>query len=131
LFFPQCRHQKFQFPLWYAVHLETGSEHRVLNGSPIFVSFTWILLSFCSKFQYSLKRRQDEEGKQSDRAAIRDSVLTVCPTMHSIQQSKLKLLMPVLTVIIICKTAKAMDFSGSIDEQQQQQTTIKIINIIV
>ena len=38
------RHQEFQFPLWYAGHLGTGSEHQVLNGSHIFVSFTEILL---------------------------------------------------------------------------------------
>jgi len=49
---------------------------------------------FGSKFQYSRKRRQDEEGKQSDKAAIRDLVL-ICPTVRRIQQRKLKLLMPV------------------------------------
>ena len=38
---------------------------------------------------------QDEEGKQSDKAAIRDLVITFCPTMRSTQQRKLKLLMPV------------------------------------
>ena len=39
----------------------------------------------------------------------------------------------VLTVIIICKTVKALDFSGSIDEQQTTTTTIiiKIINILL
>ena len=37
-------------------------------------------------------------GKQSDKAAIRDLVLTICPTMHSVQQRKLKLLMPVLSL---------------------------------
>jgi len=31
-----------------------------------------VLLLFGTKFQYSCKRRQDEEGKQSDKAAIRD-----------------------------------------------------------
>ena len=30
-------------------------------------------------------------------AVIQDLVLTFCPTMHSVQQKKLKLLMPVLT----------------------------------
>ena len=69
------------------------SEHQVLNDSHIFVSFTGILLLFGTKFQYSCKRRQDEEGKQSDEAAIRDLVLTFCPTMRSVQQRKLKLLM--------------------------------------
>ena len=29
-------------------------------------------------------------------AVIQDLVLTFCPTMHSVQQKKLKLLMPVL-----------------------------------
>ena len=48
-----------------------------------------------TKFPYSRKRRQDEEEKQSDKAAIRDLMLTFCPTMCSVQQRKLKLLMPV------------------------------------
>ena len=47
-----------------------------------------ILLLFGTKFQYSCKRRQDEEGKQSCKAAIRDWMLTFCPTMHSVQQKK-------------------------------------------
>ena len=29
------------------------------------------------------KRRQDEEEKQSDEAAIRDLVLTICPTIYT------------------------------------------------
>ena len=33
------RHQEFQFPMRYAAHLETESEHQVLNGSHIFVFF--------------------------------------------------------------------------------------------
>ena len=44
-----------------------------------------------TKFPYSRKRRQDEEEKQSDKAAIRDLMLTFCPTMCSVQQRKLKL----------------------------------------
>ena len=82
--------------MWYAAHLRTKGRHQVLNGSHIFVSFTQTLILFGTKFQYSRKRRQDEEGKQSEKAAIRDLVLTFCPTMRSIQQRKLKLLMPVL-----------------------------------
>ena len=39
-----------------------------MNDSHIFVSFTGILL-FGTKFQYSCKRRLDEERKQSDEAA--------------------------------------------------------------
>ena len=39
---------------------------------------------------------QDEEGTQSDKAAIRDSVLSVSSTVRSVQQRKLKLLMPVI-----------------------------------
>ena len=90
------RHQEFQFPLGYAAHLGTESERQVLNGSHIFVSFTRILL-FGNMLQCSRKRRQDEEEKQkSDKAAIRDLVLTFCPSMRSVQQRKLKLLMPVL-----------------------------------
>ena len=87
------RHQEFQFLLLDAVHCGTESEHHVLNDSHIFVSFTGILLLFGTKFQYSRKRRQDEEGKESNKAAIRDLVLTFCPTMRSFQQRKLKLLM--------------------------------------
>ena len=87
------RHQEFQFLLLDVVHCGTESEHHVLNGSHIFLSFTGILLLFGTKFQYSCKRRQDEEGKQSDKAAIRDLVLTFCPTKRSVQQRKLKLLM--------------------------------------
>ena len=60
----QYRHQEFQFPLWYAVHLGTESEHQVLNSSHIFVSIKRVLLLFGTNFQYSSKRRQDEEGKQ-------------------------------------------------------------------
>ena len=92
--YEQYRHQEFQFPLWCAAHLGTESEHQVLNGSHIFVSFTRILLLFGTKFLYSRKTIPEEEGKQSDKAAIRDLVLTLCPTMRSVQQRKLKLLMP-------------------------------------
>ena len=35
----ESRHQEFQSPLLCEVHLETESEHQVLNGSHIFVSF--------------------------------------------------------------------------------------------
>ena len=42
------------------------------------------------KFQYILRKRiQDEEGKQSDKAAIRDLVLTFSPTIPRVQQRKL------------------------------------------
>ena len=34
-------------------------------------------------------------------AVIQDLVLTFCPTMHSVQQKKLKLLMPVLFVFLL------------------------------
>ena len=89
----EYRHQEFRFLLLDTVHCGTESEHQVLNDSHTFVSFTGILLLFGTKFQYSCKWRQDEEGKQSDKAAIRDLVLTFCPTMHSVQKRKLKLLM--------------------------------------
>ena len=90
------RHQEFQFPLLVAAHLGAESQHQVLNGSHIFVSFTRLLLLFGTKFQHSHKRRQDEEGKESVKAAIRDLLLTFCPTMRSIHQGKLRLLMPAL-----------------------------------
>ena len=60
----------------------------MLNGSHIFVSFTRILLLFGTVFQYLRKRRQDEEGRQSDKARIRDFVHTFCPSMHSVQLPK-------------------------------------------
>ena len=94
----EYKHQEFQFPLLNAVHCGTESEHQVLNDSHIFVSFTGILLLFGTKFQYSCKRRQDDEGKHSDKASIRDLVLTFCSTMRSVQQRKLKLLMLVLGI---------------------------------
>ena len=58
-----------------------------------------ILLLFGTKFQYSRERRQYEEGKQADKSAIRDLVLTYCPTMRSVQQGKLILLVPVFICV--------------------------------
>ena len=95
------KHQEIQFPLWYAAHLGTESEHQVLNGSHIFVSFMRVLLLFGTKFQSSCKRREDEEGKLSNEAAMKDLVLTFCPTMRSVRQRKLKLLMPVWNMSLI------------------------------
>ena len=76
----------------YRSHCGTESEHQVLNGSHIFISFTRILVLFGTKFQYSRKSRKDEEVKQSDKAAIRELVLTFCPTVRCYLQRKLKLL---------------------------------------
>ena len=45
----------------------------------MFVSFTRTLILLGTTFQYSSKRRQDEERKQSDKAAIRDLLLTSFP----------------------------------------------------
>ena len=87
----QYIHQEFQFPLLDAALCRTESEHQVLNSSHILVSFTLVLLLFGTKSQYSRKRRQDVEEKQSDKAAVKDLVLTFCQTMYSIQQRKLKL----------------------------------------
>ena len=58
-------------------------------------------LLLCTKFQYLHTGRQDEEGKQSKKPTLRDLVLTSCPTMLSIPQRKLFLLMLVLLLIII------------------------------
>jgi len=49
----------------------------------ISVFFTRILLLFGTRFHYSCKRRHDEEGKQSDEAAIRDLVLTFSLTKYA------------------------------------------------
>ena len=65
---------------------------------------TAISLSPLQEYCYYLVRSSNirvkggkiKEGKQSDKAAIRDLVLTFCPTMCSVQQRKLKLLMLVL-----------------------------------
>ena len=57
----------------------------------MFVSFTRTLILFATKFQYSRKRRQDEEGKQFDKAAIRHLMLTFCPTtdaQHPTQETE-------------------------------------------
>ena len=68
------------------------------------------MILFGTKLQYSRKRRQDEEGKESNKAAIRDLVLTFCPTIRSVQQWKLNLLMPVL--------AEKLHFSKSVQNGQ-------------
>ena len=56
---------------------------------------TRMLVLYDTKFQYSRKRRQDEEGRQSGKADVRQLVLTLCPTLHCSLQRKLNLLMPV------------------------------------
>jgi len=71
-----------------AACLGTKSEKQVLNVSHIFASFTPILLLFGPEFQYSCKMRQDEEVKQSNKAAIRDLALTFCPTMSMQRPTK-------------------------------------------
>ena len=45
----------------HTAHCGTESEHQVLSGSHI---FTQMLVLFGTKFQYSRKRRQDDEGEQ-------------------------------------------------------------------
>jgi len=85
----------FSFLCGRATYLVTEGEHQVLNGSHILVFFTRILLLFGTKCHYSCKRRHDEEGKQSDEAALRDLVLTFPPTIRSVKQRKAKLLMRV------------------------------------
>ena len=67
----------------------TEGGHQVLNGRHIFAFFTQILSLFGTKFQYSCKRIEDEEGKQSDAAAIRDLVLTLSHnTQHPTKESE-------------------------------------------
>ena len=63
-----------------------------ISLSPLREYCNYLVLSI----QYSHKRIQDEQGKQSDKAAIKDLVLTFCPTVRSVQQRKLRHLMPVL-----------------------------------
>ena len=58
----QHRHREFQFPLWYAVHLGTESEHQVLNGSHIFVSITRVLLLFGT----NIRVKGDEMKKENN-----------------------------------------------------------------
>ena len=49
------RHQEFRFPLGYAAHLGTETEHQVLNGSHIFVSFTRMVLLCGTKSNIRVK----------------------------------------------------------------------------
>ena len=53
------------------------------------------IINFGTKFQYLRKGRQDDEGKQSGKADIRQLVLTFWSTMCCCLQGKLKLLIPV------------------------------------
>ena len=59
-----------------------------------------MLVLFGTKFQYSRKRRQDDEGEQSGKADIQQVVLTFCPTMRCCLQRKLELLMPELNFLL-------------------------------
>ena len=63
--------------------------------------FTWMLVLFSTKFQYSRKRRQDDEGKQSGEVGIQQLVLTFFLTMHCCLQRKERGLMPVLNLELI------------------------------
>ena len=71
---------KFQFPLMDA---DTALWDRKWAPSFKWQSylhfFTWILVLFGTKFQYSHKRRQDDEGKQSSKADIRQLVTFSVP----------------------------------------------------
>ena len=60
-----------------------------------------MLVLFSTKFQYSRKRRQDDEGKQSVEVGIQRLVLTFFLTMHCCLQRKEKGLMPVLNLELI------------------------------
>lgn len=57
---------RFQFPLWYAFHLGTKSEHQVSIMAAISLSplCEYCYHAFGTKFQYLCKRIQDEAGKQ-------------------------------------------------------------------
>ena len=78
-------HQEFQFPLLDAAHCETESEHQVSNGSMmgLFLREYWTLVP----------NNNNIHGKETK---IWLSFKTFCPTMHSVQQKKLKLFLPVL-----------------------------------
>ena len=79
----------------HTAHCGTESEHQALNGSHNLSSFLYtILVLFGTKFKYSRKRRQDDEGKQSSKADIRQLVLTFCLAICCCLLRKLKLLMP-------------------------------------
>ena len=84
----QYRHQEFQFNLGALWNIKWAP---ILEWqSYLYFLYANILVLFGSKFQYSRKRRQVKEGKPSHTAAIRELVLTFCPTMRCCLQRKLK-----------------------------------------
>ena len=87
--------KSFSFFCWTHSALWDRKWAPSLEWQSYLLFFTQILVLFGSKFKYSHKRRQDEEGKQSSKAGIRQLVLTFCPTICCCLQRKRKLLMPV------------------------------------
>ena len=60
-----------------------------------------ILVSFGTKFQYSFKKRQDEEGKQSGKAVFSTVGAHFLSHNALLPTEKLKLLIPVLKIVSI------------------------------
>ena len=80
----QYRHQDFQFPLWYTVHLGTESEHQVLNGSHIFVSITRVLL--LERFSITFTANGKRQAEISRLPKTREIYLVsgyILPVSHS------------------------------------------------
>ena len=70
-----------------------------------------MLVLFGTEFQYSRKRRQDEEGKQSGEAVF-STVGAHFPSHNALLPTeKLKLLMPVLKIVSINTLRGSLTFS--------------------
>ena len=63
-------------------------------------------------------------------AVIQDLVLTFCPTIHSVQQKKLKLLMPVLKVSYYLNINSSLDSYLANGQMARNKVRVKGIEIL-
>ena len=75
-----------------------------------------------------VKGDEMKREKHSDKASIRDLVLTFCPTMRSVQQRKLKLLMlvfvPMDHMTDVCFVAWPLNESEAGDDLVSMETSL-------